>query len=217
MGSDHSPSATVAGGLSAGELRAHVEKIRAVQKTHPDIRVLAGSECDILPDGSMDYQDALLAELDIVIGAVHSRFKQPKAEMTRRICAALANPCVNILAHPTGRLIGERDPYDVDLDEVFRAAKRHGKAMEINASPRRLDLNDVHARRAAELGVLVAINTDAHRLAHLENVELGVATARRAWIEPAQAINTWPLEKLLDWAREPRSGRERKAPARRSR
>src|SRR6266545_3558495 len=212
--SDHSRSSTVARGLSADELRAHVDKIREVQKGHRDIRILAGSECDILPDGSMDYPDALLALLDIVIGAVHSRFKQPKVEMTRRICAALANPYVNILAHPTGRLIGEREPYDVDLEQVFQVARRHGKAIEINSYPERLDLNDAHARRAAELGVLVAINTDTHLLAHLDNIDLGVATARSAWIEPAQVINAWPLEKLLDWARKPRSLREGKAQAR---
>ena len=159
----------------------------------------------------MDYPDDVLAELDIVIGAVHSRLKQPKAEMTRRICAALANPHVNILAHPTGRLVGERDPYEVDLEQVFQAAKRHGKAIEINASPQRADLSDVQARRAAELGALIAINTDTHRLAHLEHIELGVAAARRAWIGPAQVINAWPLEKLLDWARSARSVRERKA------
>lgn len=212
---DHSRSSTVAGGLSADELRAQVEKIRAVQKDHPRIRILAGSECDILPDGSMDYPDNVLAKLDLVIGAVHSRLTQPKAEMTRRICAALSNPYVNVLAHPTGRLVGERDPYDVDLEQVFQAARRHGKAIEINAAPQRADLNDVQARRAAELGVLIAINTDTHQLAHLENIELGVATARRAWIGPAQVINAWPIEKLLDWARSSRSARGRKAPAKR--
>jgi DNA polymerase (family 10) len=214
---DHSVSATVAGGLSADELRAHVEKIRAVQARHRDIRVLAGTECDILPDGSLDYPDALLAELDIVVAAVHSRLKQPKAEMTRRICAALANPHVNVLAHPTGRLIGERDAYEVDLEQVFEAARRHGKALEINARPERLDLNDVRARRAAEQGALIALDTDAHELAHLADVELAVATARRAWIEPDRVVNTWPLEKLLDWARGASAARRRPAASRRRR
>jgi DNA polymerase (family X) len=209
--SDHSQAATVAGGLSADELRAHVEKIRKVQKAHPEITILAGAECDILPDGSMDYPDEILAGLDIVVGAIHSRFKQPKSEMTRRICRALANPRVSILAHPTGRLLGEREAYDVDLDEVFRTAKRHGKAVEINASPRRTDLNDVQARRAADLGALVAISTDAHQLAHLPHIELGVATARRAWIGPAQVINTWPVDKLLGWAGGSRSVKPRRA------
>ncbi len=149
---DHSASTRVAGGLSADELRAHVRRIRAVQRRHPGIRVLAGAECDILPDGSLDYPDELLAELDLVIAAVHGTFKQPRAEMTRRICRALANPHVDILAHPTGRLLGEREPY-VDLERVLRTARRHGKAVEINAQPTRLDLNDLHARRAHELGV----------------------------------------------------------------
>ena len=214
--SDHSRSAIVAGGLSADELQAHVKRIRQVQKRHPEITVLAGTECDILPDGSMDYPEDVLADLDIVIGAVHSRFSQGKSEMTRRVCAALANPYVKILAHPTGRLLGEREPYAVDLDQVFETAERHGKAVEINASPRRADLNDVNARRAAELGALIAVNTDAHQLGHLANIDLGLATARRAWLEPARVINTWPTAKLLDWAR-PRMSHARAPRARRRR
>ncbi len=206
---DHSLSARIAGGLSADELAAHVGKIRAVQKNYPRIAVLAGSECDILADGSMDYADGVLARLDLVIGGVHSRFKQPRREMTKRICRALANPYVSVLAHPTGRLIGEREPYDVDLDEVLRTAKRHGKAIEINSYPARLDLNDVHARRARDLGVLIAVNTDAHVLDHLATIELGVATARRAWVEKSDVVNTWPAKKLLAWARasRPEAGR----------
>ena len=210
---DHSAAARVAGGLSAAELAAHVKKIRAIQKKHPGITVLAGSECDILADGALDYPDAVLAGLDLVIGAVHSRFKQPRPEMTGRICRALANPYVSVLAHPTGRLIGERSPYDVDLDEVFRAAKRYGKAIEINSYPARLDLNDVHARRARDLGVLIAVNTDAHVLDHLDTMELGVATARRAWLGKAEIVNTWPVNKLLAWARSSRPGAGRQPPA----
>jgi DNA polymerase (family 10) len=208
---DHSPSTRVAGGLTADELAAHVRKIRAVQARHPRITVLAGSECDILPDGSLDYPDHVLAGLDFVIGAVHAAFKQSRAEMTRRICRALAHPCLRVLAHPTGRLIGERDPYPVDMDEVLRTARRHDKAVEINAYPDRLDLNDVHARRAHELGVLVAISTDTHMLDHLGWMDLGVATARRGWTERDQVVNTWPVRKLLAWTRA-----EREAPARRA-
>ncbi|MBI3625218.1 MAG: DNA polymerase/3'-5' exonuclease PolX, partial [Candidatus Rokubacteria bacterium] len=143
--SDHSKSSTVAGGLTPDELREQIRKIRELQKKHK-IRILTGSECDILADGRMDFPDDVLKELDIVLAAVHSRFKQARAEMTARIVKALENPYVNILVHPTGRLIGERDPYDVDLEQVFAAAKKHGKAIEINASPQRLDLKDVHAR-----------------------------------------------------------------------
>src|SRR5262249_18652839 len=199
--SEHSRSSTVARGLSVESLLAHVEKIRAVQRQHADIRILAGSECDILPDGSLDYPDAIVARLDVVVAAVHSRFDQSRAEMTSRICAALANPHVNVLAHPTGRLLGQREPYDVDLDQVLRVAKQHGKAVEINAHPRRLDLHDVLARRAAELGVLVSIDTDAHELGDLRHIELGVTMARRAWLEPTQVINTWPVDRLVEWAR----------------
>jgi DNA polymerase (family 10) len=199
--SDHSRSTRIAGGLTAEEALAHVEKIRAVGRKQRGIAVLAGSECDILPDGSLDYPDDVLAQMDLVVAAVHSRFKQPRAEMTRRICRALENPYVNILAHPTGRLIGLREPYDVDLEAVFTAARRHGKALEINCYPERLDLNDVHARRAREMGVLLAINTDTHALDQLDTMRLGVATARRAWVEPAEVINTWPVGKLRAWAR----------------
>src|SRR5574337_362441 len=154
--SDHSKSSTVAGGITPDELREQIRKIRELQKKHK-IRILAGSECDILADGRMDFPDDVLKELDIVLAAVHSRFKQARGEMTARIVKALENPYVNILVHPTGRLIGERDPYDVDLEQVFAAAKKHGKAIEINASPQRLDLKDVHARRAAELGIPITI------------------------------------------------------------
>jgi len=197
--SDHSRSSTVAGGLTPEELREQIAAIRALQARHR-IRILAGSECDILADGRMDFPDDLLAELDIVLAAVHSRFKQSREEMTARICRALEHPYVNIFVHPTGRLIGERDPYDVDLDQVFETARRHGKAVEINASPTRLDLNDHHARRARELGVLLAIDTDTHFLDQLENMELGVAVARRAWVGPDQVVNTLPLDRLLAWA-----------------
>jgi DNA polymerase (family 10) len=198
--SDHSRSSTVAGGLSEEKLLEQVGKIRALNKKYRNLRILAGSECDILADGRLDYSDRVLAQLDIVLCAVHSRFKQSRAEMTARIVRALSNPYVNILAHPTGRLIGERDPYDVDLEAVFAAAKQHGKAVEINAQPSRLDLNDHHARRARDLGVMISIDTDTHFLDQLENMTLGVATARRAWIGKSDVINTMPLDKLLTWA-----------------
>ncbi len=201
--SDHSRSSTVAGGLTPEELRDQIRRIRELQKKHR-IRILAGSECDILADGRMDFADDVLKELDVVLAAVHSRFKQARAEMTARIVRALENPCVNILVHPTGRLIGERDPYDVDLEQVFAAAKKHRKAVEINSSWQRLDLKDIHARRAGELGVALAINTDTHYLENLDNMALGIATARRAWIRPAQVVNTLPLKKLLDWAHKSR-------------
>jgi DNA polymerase (family 10) len=198
--SDHSRSATVAGGLSEERLLEQIAAIRALDRKHKTIRILAGSECDILADGTLDYPDRVLARLDIVLAAVHSRFRQGRHQMTARIVKALANPYVNILAHPTGRLLGERDPYDVDLEAVFVAARQHGKAIEINAQPLRLDVNDHQARRAKELGVVFAIDTDTHFLDQLENMTLGVATARRAWLGKADIVNTMPLSKLLAWA-----------------
>jgi DNA polymerase (family 10) len=149
----------------------------------------------------MDSPDDALAELDVVLAAVHSRFKQDRAAMTSRIVRALAHPHVDILVHPTGRRLGTREPYDVDLDAVFAAAKRHGKAVEINSSPERLDLPDTHARRAAESGIPIAISTDTHGLSELDHIELGITTARRAWIGPAQVLNTRSLDDLLAWTR----------------
>ena len=198
--SDHSRSATIARGLTPDQVREQIKQIRALQQRHR-IRILAGSECDILADGAMDFPDDVLKELDVVLAAVHSRFKQPGPEMTARICRALENPHVRILVHPTGRLIGSREPYDVDLEQVFATAKRLDKAVEINGSPHRLDLRDVHARRARELGLRLSIDTDAHYLTELDHMALGVATARRAWIGPAHVVNALPLAKLLAWAR----------------
>jgi DNA polymerase (family 10) len=197
--SDHSRSATIAKGLSPEQVLEQVRQIRALQGRFR-IRILAGSECDILGDGTMDFPPEVLRELDFVLAAVHSRFKQSREEMTSRIVRALENPCVNVLAHPTGRLISSRDPYDVDMEAVLATAKRHGKAVEINSSPERLDLKDTHARRAVELGVPVAISTDTHYLSELDHVDLGLGVARRAWIRPESVINTWPVDELLAWA-----------------
>jgi DNA polymerase (family 10) len=198
--SDHSRSLTIAGGLDVETLRAQRAAIRALQPRHR-IRILAGTECDILADGTLDFPDDVLAELDVVLAAVHSRFGQSRAEMTARLVRALGHPSMHVLAHPTGRRLGSRDPYDVDLEAVFAAARTHGKAVEINASPERLDLTDTHARRAAALGVPVAVSTDTHYLRELDNVHLGIGVARRAWLEADQVLNTRPLEDLLAWAR----------------
>jgi DNA polymerase (family 10) len=198
--SDHSRSLSIAQGLSIERLRQQRAEIRAVQARHR-IRILAGTECDILEDGTLDFPDDVLAELDVVVASVHSRFKQDRATMTARIVRALANPHMDILGHPTGRRLGSREPYDVDLEAVFAAARAHGKAVEINASPERLDLNDVHARRAAEAGVLLSISTDTHYLSELDHVDLGVAVARRAWLTRDHVVNTRSLDDLLAWAR----------------
>jgi DNA polymerase (family 10) len=200
--SDHSRSSTVARGLTVERLRDQIGRIRALQPHHR-IRILAGSECDILADGSLDFPDEVLAELDVVLAAVHSRIQQSRAEMTARICRALEHPHVRVLVHPTGRLLGSRDPYDVDLEPVLATARRLGKAVEINGSPWRLDLKDVHARRARDLGCRLAVDTDTHDLADLDHIALGVATARRAWVAPDQVVNTQPLDRFLDWAAQP--------------
>jgi len=198
--SDHSKSTTIANGLTADALRTQIAKIREMQPRFR-IRILAGSECDILADGTLDFPDDVLSELDVCLGAIHMRYKQDREAMTRRIVRGLGNPWVNILVHPTGRRLGSRDPYDVDMDAVFAAAKAHGKAVEINCSPERLDLNDVHARRAAELGIPIAVSTDTHYLSELGNLDLGIALARRAWVGPSQVLNTRPLADVLRWAR----------------
>ncbi len=199
--SDHSRSLTIAGGLGVDELRAQRAAIRALQPRFR-IRILAGTECDILADGALDFADDVLAELDIVLGAVHSRFAQSRAEMTARLVRALGHPCMHVLAHPTGRRLGSREPYDVVLEAVLVAARDHGKAVEINASPERLDLSDVPARRAAALGVPVAVSTDTHHLPELDNLALGLGVARRAWLQAEQVLNARPLDALLAWARE---------------
>ncbi|MFC1510957.1 DNA polymerase/3'-5' exonuclease PolX [Candidatus Margulisiibacteriota bacterium] len=193
---DHTQSTRVAGGLTEKEMLAHLKKIRAADKKIKGIKILAGAEVDILPDGSLDYSDSLLKQLDIVIAAVHSRFKMPKAEMTQRITEAFENIYVNIFAHPSGRLINERAPYEIDMEKVLQAAKKHNVAIELNAHPYRLDLTDIYCKRAKELGVKIAISTDAHSTDQLELMKYGVITARRGWLEAKNVINTLPLAKL---------------------
>jgi DNA polymerase (family 10) len=169
---------------------------------------------DIKRDGSLDYPDEVLAELDFVVASVHSGWKMDRGAMTTRILKAMENPWVDCIGHPTGRLIGQREPYEVDMDEVLKAAARLGVAMEINAYPDRLDLKDVHARRAKELGVKLMINTDAHSAEQLELMCFGVATARRGWIEAKDVLNAQPLSQLRRQLR--RAGpRNRRAKARR--
>jgi DNA polymerase (family 10) len=193
---DHSRSVGMAGGLFEEDLLRHAEAIRAASKRLKGFTILAGTECDIRRDGTLDYPDEVLAQLDFVIGAVHSGFKMDAASMTSRIIDAMQNPYLDALAHPTGRIIGKRDPYEVDVERLLAAAAELGVALEINAYPDRLDLRDVHARRAKELGVQVVINTDAHDCDHLRLITYGVATARRGWLEPSDVLNTLPLKEL---------------------
>ena len=196
---DHSPRVRVAGGMSPERLRERQKEIDAVNEEFGDIRILSGAEVDILPDGSLDYPDEVLATLDVVIASVHSGFRMTREEMTQRILRALENPYVSILAHPTGRLIGQRDPYPVDLEVVLKRAAELGVAVEINGYYLRLDLNDVNAHLAKSLGCLISLGTDAHQVDHLRMMRYAVGVARRAWLEPKDVINTRPLSEFLDW------------------
>ncbi len=198
--SDHSQSLRVAGGLTESELMEEMAEVRSLNRRLAPFRILMGAEVDILPDGRLDYPDRVLAKLELVIAAVHSAFKQPKETMTRRIVKAVSNRYVSILAHPTGRLLGERAPYEVDLEEVFRTAVISRTALEINCYTRRLDLNDLHARKARELGAKLVLSTDTHDLNQLRDIELGLSVARRAWIGPGDLLNTLGLKELMDWA-----------------
>ena len=194
----------LAGGLTAAELMQQRAIVDALNVKLAPFRILLGTEMEILPDGRLDYPDRVLAALDVVIAAVHSAFKQPKAVMTRRIVTALRNPYVHILAHPTGRLWGERAPYEVDLDEAARVAAATGAALEINAYTKRLDLNDAQAKRAHELGALLVISTDTHALTQLDSFELGLSMARRAWLTADDVLNTRCADDVMAWARRKR-------------
>ena len=193
---DHSKAVRVAGGLTRGAFHREFKAIDRLQKQYPRLAILKGAEVDILDDGRLDLDDATLAELDVVIVAVHSKFNLPKAAMTKRIIRALQHRFVHILAHPTGRLIGQREAYQIDFDEIVKVAADRGVALEINAQPERLDLDDVQARAAHERGVHLVISTDAHRVDELACMRYGVDQARRAWCEPRHVLNTLTLDKL---------------------
>ncbi len=194
---DHSQAVRVAGGLNEKELAEHLKEVEKARKKNPGVHILKGVEVDVLADGSLDLKDEILKECDVVLASVHSRFNMEEGEMTRRIIKAIKNPHVHILAHPTGRLILEREPYKVNLKEVIQAALDYGVVLEINAYPDRLDLKDVDARLAKEMGAKMAISTDAHSIQQLEVMKFGVFTARRGWVEAKDVINTLPLEGLL--------------------
>ena len=194
--SDHSQSLAVTRGLSAEQVLAHRDRIRRLNAELRGIAVLAGTECDILPDGSMDYPDEVLRELDFVIASVHSKFNLPEREMTARIIRAVEHPDVNILSHPLTRLIGSRAEITFDKDRVFEAAAASNTAIEVNAYPNRMDLPGHLARYAKEKGCKLVIDTDSHARAHLGNMVYGVGLARRGWLQPADVVNTWPLEKV---------------------
>jgi DNA polymerase (family 10) len=196
---DHSASHGFGNDVSPDRLRRQIELVREANARVEGIELLAGSEVNILPDGSLDYDDELLRELDWVIASVHTSFGMGASKMTERMIAAIEHPLVDAIGHPTGRLIERRQPYAIDLDAVFAAAARTGTMLEINANPDRRDLSDVSARAAARAGVTIVIDSDAHRTATLANMRWGVATARRAWLTTGDVANTrpWPeLERL---------------------
>lgn len=196
---DHSRSLRIAGGLSIEMLRKQREEIDRLNEELAPFRIFAGVEADILADGTLDYPDAVLRELDLVIASVHSNFRMDRKTMTDRIVKALTNPWVHFLGHPTGRLIGRRPGYEVDMEAVMQAAVDYGKALEINASPDRLDLRDEHVRMAKEKGISIVINTDGHDMVKLAEMYYGVITARRGWLTADEVVNTWDLEKVEQW------------------
>jgi DNA polymerase (family 10) len=195
---DHTKFLKIEHGLDEKQLRERNKEIDKLnQKFKGKIRILKGCEANILPDGKIDISDDCLRELDFVIAGVHSRFKMTKEEMTERIIRAMKNPNVDIISHPTGRLIQKRGEYEIDFDKILKVAKETGTILEINSYPERLDLNDVNIKKAKEIGVKMVINTDAHHVDQMRFIELGIAQARRGWAEKEDIINCWPLEKML--------------------
>ena len=194
--SDHSRTAFYAGGLKPEAVREQLREIAEFNAAHPEFRIFAGIESDILPDGSLDYDEELLAEFDFVIGSVHSSFTMPEAAMTARIATAMRNPVLTMLGHPTGRLLLARDAYAVDLNEIIRVAAATQTILEINASPYRLDLDWRWCRQAKTAGVMLAINPDAHSAEELAVVSYGVGIARKGWLEAADILNTRPAAEV---------------------
>ena len=192
---DHSQAVTVANGLDEKRTLEQIKKIHAAKV--PGITLLAGSEVDIKKDGTLDLEDYVLAELDVVVASIHSYMNMERAEMTERYLAAIENPYTQIIAHPTGRLVLRREPFDYDMEAVLDACAKHGVAMECNAYPDRLDLRDVHLRMAKQRGVKIVISTDSHTTRNLLFMKYGVETARRGWIEKKDVINTLPLREFL--------------------
>jgi DNA polymerase (family 10) len=196
---DHSVSSALAGGLTPERLLRHIDAVREAAERHKKITLLVGSEVDIHPDGRLDYDDDLLAKLDVVIASPHASLRQDPETATRRLVAAVSHPLVHVLGHATGRMINQREGLSPDMAAVIAAAVEHGTALEINAQTMRLDLRDVHVRAAVAAGALLAINTDAHRPEHFDMLRYGILTARRGGLVASQCINAWPKVKLHKW------------------
>lgn len=193
---DHSKFLRVANGLNEERLRKQREEIERLRDLYPEIKILAGVEMDILPNGELDFDDQFLAELDFVIGAIHSSFNQSEEEIMKRLKAAMDNPYVKMIAHPSGRIIGKREGYRVNHEELIDYAKKTNTILELNANPKRFDLSSEWVNKAQEKGVPIAINTDAHNKKTLSFMTEGIKVARRGWLKPETVVNTWPLEKL---------------------
>lgn len=194
---DHTPTVGITHGLTAERVLKQLREIKKINQKVKGIRILSGIEVDIKKDGSLDLPNKVLEKLDLVVASVHTAFRQPKEEMTKRIIKAIQNPNVDIIGHPTGRLINEREPYELDLEAIMKEAKKTGTALELNSFWNRLDLNDVNCRMAKNMGVKIAISTDAHNIMELEIIKFGVATARRGWLEKKDVLNTLSINQLL--------------------
>jgi DNA polymerase (family 10) len=199
--SDHTQSLAVASGLTPEQLRAQRAEIDALNKRWQDFTLLQGCELEIKADGTLDFSDEVLAELDFVVASVHTSLRQERARITERVMNALRNPYVDVIGHPSGRILGQREESAVDLDAVIEKAAQTGTALEVNSIPNRLDLDDVHVRRALELGVKVAINSDAHHPGGLDSLRYGLATARRGWATSSDVLNTMTLDEIRAWRR----------------
>ena len=203
---DHSAGLGVANGLTSERLESQIRLLRTMQDKY-DITILCGSECDIRASGELDYPDEILARLDVVVASVHSAMGQDQATMTARMIKAMEHPAVTIIGHLTTRLLGQREPVEFDLEAVLQTARDTGTALEINASPERMDLRDTHAYRARELGVPLVINTDSHHHTHLDKRRFGVAVARRAWCRPEDILNTMSRQDFLEFVQTPKPQR----------
>lgn len=194
---DHSKGLGIARGLNAERLMEEKKEIDAINKRLKGFRLIVGTEVDIRSDGHMDFPDDILREMDIVVASIHSGFKQNREQITKRLVSAMRNPYVSVIAHPTGRLIGEREPYDVDMNEVLKVAKETRTAIEINAYPLRLDLNDIYAKMAKEMGVPIVISTDTHITSQFDYMAYGVSIARRGWLGKSDILNTMGYNSLI--------------------
>ncbi|MEQ6389924.1 DNA polymerase/3'-5' exonuclease PolX [Bacillaceae bacterium S4-13-58] len=198
---DHSKFLKVANGLDENRIRQQQKKIKEWNQEHSDFKVLSGTEMDILPDGSLDFDDDFLSSVDFVIGSIHSAFSQPKEQIMKRLRNAMENPHVDMIAHPTGRVLGRRTGYEIDVETLLKWATETKTIIELNANPNRLDLSWRYLRKAQEMGALIAINTDAHNIDMLKDMKLGVKMARKGWVRKETVVNTWSTEKLEEFLR----------------